>query len=150
MLGCGAHVRIIALPHVRCACGSACGKVFGTVRAMCVRVAGFGVCDVQSHFCTLFWTKGQDLERLFLFLNVLFLVWNILSCFRTAYSDLEHPKICWKNVNCKQREKIPLESILGQMFWEYFWPMYLPTTYPHQIILPTHTQFINEHFLTIL
>ena len=28
MLGCGAHVRKIALPHVRCACGSACGKVF--------------------------------------------------------------------------------------------------------------------------
>ena len=37
MLGCGAHVRKIALPHVRCACG----KVFGTVRAMCVRAAGF-------------------------------------------------------------------------------------------------------------
>ena len=27
MLGCGAHVRIIALPHVRCACGSACEMV---------------------------------------------------------------------------------------------------------------------------
>ena len=25
-LGCGAHVRIIALPHVRCACGSVCRK----------------------------------------------------------------------------------------------------------------------------
>ena len=25
ILGCGAHVHIIALPHVRCACGSACG-----------------------------------------------------------------------------------------------------------------------------
>ena len=39
MLGCGAHVRIIALPHVRCACGSACGKGFATVCAMCVRAA---------------------------------------------------------------------------------------------------------------
>ena len=54
MLGCGAHVRKIALPHVRCACGSACGKAFGTVRAMCVRAAGFLECDVRSHFCTLF------------------------------------------------------------------------------------------------
>ena len=34
MLGCGAHVRIIALPHVRCACGSACGNGFGSVRAL--------------------------------------------------------------------------------------------------------------------
>ena len=43
MLGCGAHVRIIALPHVRCACG----KAFKTVRAVCVRVARLGraMCD---------------------------------------------------------------------------------------------------------
>ena len=26
----------------------------------CVRAAGFWECDVRSHFCTLFWTKGQD------------------------------------------------------------------------------------------
>ena len=47
MLGCGAYVRIIALPHVRCACGSACGKGFETVCAMCVHVALFGrvMCD---------------------------------------------------------------------------------------------------------
>ena len=57
MLGCGAHVRIIALPHVRCACGSACGKVFRTVRAMCVRCAcvqlifGRAKCDhTFAHF----------------------------------------------------------------------------------------------------
>ena len=51
MLGCGAHVREIALPHVRCACGSACGKAFETVRAMCVRVARFGraMCDRTFH-----------------------------------------------------------------------------------------------------
>ena len=54
MLGCGAHVRKIALPHVRCACGSVCRKAFGTVRVMCVRAAGFWECDVRSHFCTLF------------------------------------------------------------------------------------------------
>jgi hypothetical protein len=29
-------------------------KVFGTARAMCVRVARFWACDVRSHFCTLF------------------------------------------------------------------------------------------------
>ena len=34
MLGCGAHVRKIALPHMRCACGRACGIGFGTVRAL--------------------------------------------------------------------------------------------------------------------
>ena len=38
---CGAHVRKIALPHVRCAC---------EVRACC----SFLKCDVRSHFCTLF------------------------------------------------------------------------------------------------
>ena len=39
MLGCGAHVRIIALPHVRCACESACGKVLEVcVRYRCDRV----------------------------------------------------------------------------------------------------------------
>ena len=53
MLGCGAHVRKIALPHVRCACGSACGKVFWTVSAMCVRAARFwrAMCDrTLAHF----------------------------------------------------------------------------------------------------
>ena len=57
MLGCGAHVRIIALPHVRCACGSACGKAFKTVRAVCVRVARLGRAMCDSTFspfpCTL-------------------------------------------------------------------------------------------------
>ena len=56
MLGCGAHVRIIALLHVRCACGSACGKVFETVCAMCVRAADFGraMCDrTFAHFFEL-------------------------------------------------------------------------------------------------
>ena len=54
------HVHIIALPHVRCACGSACGKGIATLCAMCVRAADFLVCDVRLHFCTLFWAKGQD------------------------------------------------------------------------------------------
>ena len=59
MLGCGAHVRIIALPHVRCACG----KVFGTVR-----VALFWLCDVRSHFCTLIVLKTSiELEYHILF-----------------------------------------------------------------------------------
>ena len=56
MLGCGAHVRIIALPHVQCACGSACGKVFKPACAMCVRAADFGraMCDrTFAHFFEL-------------------------------------------------------------------------------------------------
>ena len=54
MLGCGAHVRKIALPHVRCACGSACGKVFETVCAMCVRVAHFGRAMYNRTFAHFF------------------------------------------------------------------------------------------------
>ena len=92
MLGCGAHVRIIALSHVRCACRSACGKGFATVCAMCVRAARFGVCNVRSHFCSLFGTKQpnnaiigskkKNLERLFLF-------WNVISYFRMLFSILK-------------------------------------------------------------
>ena len=36
----------------------------------------------------------SNLDHPFLFSNILFLCLNILSCFRTAYSDLEHTKIC--------------------------------------------------------
>ena len=57
MLVCGAHVHIIALLHVPCACG----KGFATVCAMCVRAAGFLVCDKRLYFCTLFCAKGQDI-----------------------------------------------------------------------------------------
>ena len=35
-------------------------KGFETVRAMCVRVACFWVCEVRSHFFTLFGTKRPD------------------------------------------------------------------------------------------
>ena len=94
MLGCGAHVRIIALPHVRCACGSACGKVFGTVRAMCVRAARFwhAMCDPtfahflnkMTRFLVLKHPFFSNLENPFLFSNILFQFSNILSCFRTA------------------------------------------------------------------
>ena len=47
MLGCGAHVRKIALPHVRCACESACGRQSLEVRVKCVRVGIFqgAMCD---------------------------------------------------------------------------------------------------------
>ena len=84
----------------------------------------------------LFQTSFPVFECPFPVLKHLFLFLNILSCFRTAYSNSEHPKICRKNVNCKQRGKIPLESIWGQMFWGYFWPMYIVPTltwyfYPH-------------------
>ena len=65
MLGCGAHVRKIALPHVRCACG----KVFGTVRAMCVRAARFwhAMCDPTfAHFLNKM-TRFLVLEHPFFF-----------------------------------------------------------------------------------
>ena len=67
MLGCGAHVRKIALPHVRCACGSACGKVFWTVRAKCVRVARFGraMCDRTFHTFMKKMTRFSVLEHPF-------------------------------------------------------------------------------------
>ena len=47
MLGCGAHVRIIALSHVRCACGSACGKGLELCVRKCVRMGIFQsvICD---------------------------------------------------------------------------------------------------------
>ena len=35
MLGCGAHVCIITLPHVRCECGSACKMHSVKVRVRC-------------------------------------------------------------------------------------------------------------------
>ena len=102
MLGCGAHVRIIALP-----------QIFGTVCAMCVRAAGFWACDVRSHFCTLFGTKQPNnaiigskkysiLERPFLFSNIIsvlechFLFSNIISYFRTSFPVLKHQKIVEK------------------------------------------------------
>ena len=53
MLGCGAHVRKIALPHVRCACGSACGKGLKLcVRCACVQLNfGRAMCDrTFAHF----------------------------------------------------------------------------------------------------
>ena len=51
MLGCGALVRNIAPPHVRCVCGSACGRTSLKVRAKCVRVGIFhgAMCDRTSH-----------------------------------------------------------------------------------------------------
>ena len=47
MLGCGAHVRKIALSHVRCACGSACGKGLEMCVRKCVRMGNFqcAICD---------------------------------------------------------------------------------------------------------
>ena len=94
MLGCGAHVRIIALPHVRCACGSACGKVFGTVRALCVRAPLFwrAMCDCtfahflnrMTRFLVLEHPFFSNLENPFLFSNIFFQFLNILSCFQTA------------------------------------------------------------------
>ena len=93
---------------------------FWKVCGMCVRAALFLTCDVRPHFCTLFGTKLPENATFCLknysrtrmsypVLEHLFLLWNILSCFRTSYSDLEHlilflntkktmkiMKSCWK------------------------------------------------------
>ena len=99
MLGCGAHVRIIVLPHVRCACESVCGKVFASSKLeLCFRCACVPLV-LGVRYATRFPVSKRsftNLEHPFLFSNVLFLFLNILSCFRTAYSDSKHPKICWK------------------------------------------------------
>ena len=50
MLGCGAHVRKIALPHVRCACG----KGLELCVRKCVRMGIILMCDLRSHFFTCF------------------------------------------------------------------------------------------------
>ena len=71
MLGCGAHVRIIALPHVRCACGSACGKAFETVRAMCVPVARFGRAMCDCTFSPVFLVHYADLTLLHTLLSIM-------------------------------------------------------------------------------
>ena len=44
----------------------------------------------------------SNLAHPFLFSNILFLFLNILFCFRTAYSDLEHPKICSNHIELQK------------------------------------------------
>ena len=80
MLGCGAHVRIIALPHVRCACGSTCEKHF----EMCVRC----VC-VQLVFCCAMYdrTFAHFLTRFSVFSTFRI----FLSCFIIPFPVLERP-----------------------------------------------------------
>ena len=87
MLGCDAHVRIIALSHVRCACGS----VFGTVRAMCVRAACFGRAMCDRTFSPVFLVHYADLTLLHTLLSIMditFLKIRVpaaLWCYRTHY-----------------------------------------------------------------
>ena len=66
MLGCGARVRIIALPHVRCACGSACGKVLEVCVRKCVRTGIFSKCDLRSHFLTCSDVKSKKNKPIFI------------------------------------------------------------------------------------
>ena len=75
MLGCGAHVRNIALSHVRCACGSACGSLSLKVRAKCVRVdICYGaMCDRTFH-------PGG---RLFYVFSHLMICWQTILCIFT-------------------------------------------------------------------
>ena len=68
---------------------------FWKVCGMCARAALFWACDVRSHFCTLFGTNLPEnatfcLEKMFL--EHLFLLWNVLFCFGSSYSVFEHPK----------------------------------------------------------
>ena len=92
-----------------CACEIHSGKCAGCA---CVRPFFWrAMCDhTFAHFL------GQDYQIMQLFalktrsrtrmsypvLDHLFLLWNILSCFRTSYSDLEHPILF---VNTKKNHK---------------------------------------------
>ena len=71
MLGCGAHVRIIALPHVRCACGSACGKGLKLcVRCACVQL-NFGRAMCDRTFSPVFLVNYADLTLLHTLLSIM-------------------------------------------------------------------------------
>ena len=68
---------------------------FWKVCEMCLRAACFWACDVRSHFCTLFGTKIPENATFCLkkmFLEHLFLLWNVLFCFGSSYSVFEQPK----------------------------------------------------------
>ena len=57
---------------------------------MCARAALFSACDVRSHFCTLLYIfSGQNCQKCYI-LEHPFLLWNVLSCFGSSYSVLEH------------------------------------------------------------
>ena len=80
--------KVRARTHTCDVCSHMCVCVrnpFWKVCGMCVRAAFYWACDVRSHFCTFFGTKFPVLEQLFLILNV-------LSCFGSSFSVLEHPK----------------------------------------------------------
>ena len=153
-----AHMCILSHFHMCDVCMEVRAERFLELCMRCAclwLVLGCAMCDILHTF----WTKGQDLERLFLFLKVLFLFYNVLSCFKTsfpvfehpflfltilyyfgtAYSNLEHPEICWKNVNCKQREENPLREHMRADVLRVFLT-YVPTYY-----LPSSDTFSHTH-----
>ena len=103
MLGCGAHVRIIALPHVRCACGSVCEKSFWTVCAMCVRAALFRPCDVRSHFSTLCGKTGHKWPKI----SILFVIFKLVNVYSYIFDAISHHQnpyldgVNWQNALAK-------------------------------------------------
>ena len=107
-----AHVRC-AVPRVRVRAKSimesvrdvcACGPFLG-VRCATALLHTFS--DKITRKCYFLKKKNYSRTRMsYPVLEHLFLLWNILSCFRTSYSDLEHPILflntkkhkinCWK------------------------------------------------------
>ena len=85
MLGCGANVRIIALPHVRCACGMG----FGNVRVMCVRTAVFERAMCDRTFALIFQVNDNIscfMTYFFWFRTSFFCFRTTFYCFRTSFS----------------------------------------------------------------
>ena len=96
MLGCGAHVRIIALPHVRCACGSACEMHSVKVRVRCA-----------ISLCTLLQQNVQNL----LFFNFLFKhsktykdVLNRIGCYKTEFIVPKQDRTFYNRKECSKTE----------------------------------------------
>ena len=65
-------------------------KAFWNMHAMCMRAARFWACDVRLHFCTFLHTFWDKIARKCYVFEHPFLLWNILSCFGSSFSVLEH------------------------------------------------------------
>ena len=75
---CGAHVRKIALPHVRCACVLLIFEMRCAIALLHTFLKKNARFSVLEH-------PFSNLEHLFLFWNILFLIQIILSCFQTFF-----------------------------------------------------------------
>ena len=102
----------------------ACGPFFD-VRCATTLLHTFGTKLPDNAACGL---KTYSRTRMsYLVLEHLFLLWNILSCFRTSYSDLEHPILflntkkhkinCWKKFEKMMKKKRKIDENLYQRCW---------------------------------